>query len=184
MKTPSPSGVLVRAVLLSVGLAVGYAQAAEDQTKEVVAALRGYFKALGERDIAGLQAVTDTRLALITATDQNATVHILETNNEKAVFPPAGNKDWEQTSLESLRTEISATHPSIATISFTLSLPLDAKTVSAHRAILKKPPPDLTAEQKKRIEKRIADRAINNSMFAVLARREGKWRVITLSVPH
>lgn len=77
----------------------------------------------------------------------------------------------------------SATHASVAIASFTLSFPLDKRAITQYEALLKSKQPQLNEAQRKALTKSVEEGAIANSMFAMLAKQRGKWKIICMSLP-
>jgi hypothetical protein len=166
--------------------ALSIAQAARtDATQEIEKVIRDYLKAMSARNIKGLQEVLDKRFVAVEAAAMNARVHLMDTANGKALLPPEGNDDWDKDKLKlsSIKAEISASHPSVAVASFTLTFPLTNKRVTELEAALKQAPAEFDEAQKQAAAKIISDRAIHNSMFAMLARQDGKWKIVCMSFP-
>jgi hypothetical protein len=175
---------LITLVIVIAGLNVGRAQEA-DATKEIKKTIRDYFAAMSARDVQGLRAVLDKRFVAVEAADKNAEVHFVDTGNAKELLPPEGNDDWDKDKirLSSVKAEVSATHPSVAMASFTLTFPLDDQRVAGLEAALKQLPADFDESQRKAAARIIADRAVTNAMFAMLARQHGKWKIVCMSLP-
>jgi hypothetical protein len=174
----------VAAVIIIAALNVGRAQQA-DSTKEIEQAIRDYLTAMSARDVKGLQAVLDKRFVAIEAADKNAKVHLVDTASEKELLPPKGNNDWDKDNirLSAVEVKISETHPSVAMASFTLTVPMSAQKVANLEAALKDLPAEFNDAQRKAATKIIADRAVHNSMFAMLARQDGHWKIVSMSFP-
>lgn len=171
-------------VAIIAALNVGHAQES-DATGGVEQTIRDYLAAMSARDVEGLRAVLDKRFGMIEASDKNAKVHFVDTDNSKELLPPEGNDDWDKDKikLSSIKTEVSATHPSVAMASFTLTFPLSDKKIASLETVLKLAPAELDAVRKKALERMVADRAIHNSMFAMLARQSGRWKIVCMSFP-
>ena len=182
-----PRILLIACALLVVqchSTALNAARAQESAAaKDIESTIRQYFTSMSKRDVEGLRAVLDTRFVAIEAGNPNAKVHVSDTAKAKEMLPPQGNDDWDNVRLSDVKAKTSTTHPSVAIASFTLSFPLDAKTITQYEALLKSNQPKLDDAQRKILTQLIKDRAIDNSMFAMLAQQRGKWKIICMSFP-
>ena len=156
-----------------------------DTAREVEGTLRRYFEAMGTRDVPALRSVLDQRFVAIEADREKARTEVVDTSDPKALLPPEGNDDWDASTLRlsNFRVEVSATHPSVATASFTLSFLLDDERVAQLRKTLDEHAAGLGETEKAALTRMAADRAVANAMFALLAKRDGRWRIVCLSFP-
>jgi hypothetical protein len=171
--------------VLSAGLAAGRAQQA-DAAKEIEGTIRDYLAAMSARDADGLQAVLEKRFVAVEAGRQKAGSRVVNAANLREILPPEGNNDWhpDKMKLTSVKAEVSPTHPSVATASFVLTHPFTDMEVARFQEALKQPPDALDESQRKALAKVVADRAVHNSMFALLARQEGKWKIVCMTFPQ
>jgi hypothetical protein len=174
----------IAVLLIATTLGVGHAQETE-ATKEIGMAIRDYLMAMSTRDIQGVRAVLAAQFTAVEAADSTARIHLVDTASGKGLLPPEGNRDWDKDKikLSSVKAEVSATHPSVAIASFTLSALLSDKQVAALEAALKLPPEEFDESRRKTASKLIGDRAVHSAMFAMLAKAEGKWRIVCMSFP-
>jgi hypothetical protein len=172
-------------MIVLAGLTVGRAQEA-DAKNEIEKAIRDYLAAMSARDVDGLRTVLDKRFTIVEAAQNHAKVHLIDAGNSKALLPPEGNDDWDkdQVRLSAIKAEISASHPSVAMVSFTLTFPLSDERVAAFEGLLRQKPGEFDAARRKAVARIVADRAIHNSMFAMLARQDGIWKIVCLSLPR
>lgn len=175
-------GALLFILHCSPALGLGFAQE-NAATKKIESSVRQFFTSMSTRDFKSLQAVLDTQLVGIEATGQNAGIHWLDTTDDEEMFPPKGNDDWDDVGVADMKIELSTTHPSVAVASFTLTFPLDAGQAATLRDAVEKKTIELSDAQKKVFDKMIKDQVVRNSMFAMLARRNGKWKIICMSLP-
>ena len=161
-------------------------QTAEKQTaeKEIEAAIERFFSLMPERDVEGLQAVLYRPHFLgIEASGQQAQAHLIHTEEPDEILPPEGNDDWDNVRISDVKVRISPTHGSVAMASFTLEAPLDARTIAAYKEMLKSDAAQLTEAQKKALSKVVDDGAFKSSMFAMLGRQAGAWRIVCITLP-
>jgi hypothetical protein len=130
MKPRLKTSHLAAAIIMAV-LNFGRAQEA-DITKEIEKTIRDYLAAMSSRNVEDLRAVLDRQLAVIEADQTNAKTGFLDTSDGKELLPPDGNHDWDKDKirLSSVKAEVSATHPSVAMVSFTLTFPLTDQRVA------------------------------------------------------
>ena len=157
---------------------------ADGNAPAVERTIRQYYAAMANRDVQKLGAVLDKKFMIVEADRTDARVALLDSGKSSDLLPPQGNHDWDDLQVSSVKIEISSTHPSVAVASFTLIRPLSAKSVAGLQAALDAAPAEFDASQRKALAQRIADRAIHFSEFAMLARRDGRWKIVTLSVPR
>jgi len=183
MKTTVTTKWIAAAILMA-SLNIGDAQQA-DATKEIEKALGDFLAAMSVRDVKGLQEVLDKHFVGVEAGDKSAKVWVVDTANGNGLLPPKGNNDWDKDKikLSSVEAKISTTHPSVAMASFTLTFPLSDKELANLEAAWKDAPPEFDESRKKAAAKIISDRAIHNSMFAMLARQDGRWKIVCMSFP-
>ena len=155
-----------------------------DASKEVEATLHQYYASMKTRDIEGLRSALANRFIVIEAGRDKAKTQTVDVNNPKELLPPEGNKDWQGIELSSVATSVSSTHPTVATASFTLIMPLSEKRVAGMQSALKARPEGFNDVQRAALSRMIADRAIKSEMFAMLARQDGRWKIVCLSFPQ
>ncbi len=183
MKTKFITRTNICAAILLAGLSISEAQPAES-APAIEATIRQYYAAMAKRDMESLRGVLDKKFIVVEADRANAKVGVLDSGKSSELLPPEGNHDWDDIQISSVKIEISPTHPSVAVVSFTLTQPLDAKSVARLKEALDGAFGQFDESQRKAVAQRIADRAIHNSEFAMLARRDGKWKIVSLSVPR
>jgi hypothetical protein len=183
MKTLFKTMLALLATILLAGLHVSYARS-EDAAREVESVIRQYYKAMSARDLESLREVLDSRFIAVEAGSEDAKVHVVDTSKISDLLPPEGHPDWQNLQISQVKVEVSGTHPSVATASFIVTQPFDAKKIAALENALKSAPPEFDDLHRKAAAKLIADRAINNAELAMLARRDGKWKIVTISVPY
>jgi len=155
-----------------------------DASKEIEASLHQYYASMKTRDIEGLRSALASRFIVIEAGRDKAKTQTVDVNNPKELLPPEGNKDWQGIELSTVRASVSSTHPTVATASFTLIMPLDEKRVAGMQSALKARPEAFNDVRRAAISRMIADRAIKSEMFAMLARQDGGWKIVCLSFPQ
>lgn len=159
-----------------------------DQTdsmdEEVQEAIEQYFASTSKRDLGGVQAVLSERVMAIEAGKQYSKAQVLDASKPSEILPPEGNDDWDNISIKSLEVQRSATHPSVAMVSFTLSIPLSDESVAQRKTFLKESPVELDASQRAELREQVKNRAIHNAMFAMLTRQAGKWKIASITVPN
>jgi len=160
-------------------------QVLPEEVVKIQKAIGQFFAATSARDVEKVRAVVAKGFTAVEAAHESAQVYAVDTGDSKKLLPPEGNRDWEEgkIKLSSVKAEISSTHPSVAMASFTLTIPLEADRLADYQALLKRSPEGFGVEQRRIIEKIVADRAIHNTMFAMLARQGGQWKIVSMSFP-
>jgi hypothetical protein len=182
MKARLQNLITLSTTLLVSGLNFAYAQDQNSRT-EIEAVILQYFKGMANRDVESLRGVLDKKLMVVEAGHTSAKTGVVDTSKNSELLPPEGNDDWTTVKVSAIETRVSGTHRSVAVASFILTQPLDDKKIAALQAVLKDRPEALDEAQRKEVTKRIADRAIQHSELAMLARRDGKWKIVSISVP-
>jgi hypothetical protein len=159
-------------------------KAQDAAAKEIEGAIHQFYTSLSLRDVQGLRNSVDARFIIVAAGGANAKVGVLDASRPADLLPPEGNDDWKDVQVSSITVQVSATHPSVATASFTLNQPLPDSKITAMKAALKERPEAFTEAERAAAEKRIADRAIQNMEFAMLVLDERRWKIVSISVPH
>jgi len=175
---------LLAIAIITAGLNIAWPQELA-ATKEIERTLRDYLSSMSTRDVQGLRAVLDKRFVAVEAGREKAGTQVVDTGNPKEMLPPEGNDDWQpnRMKLSSVKAEISATHPSVAMASFILTQPLSEKRIADFQTALKDQPDRFDEVERKALAKLIADHAVKNAMFAMLARADGKWKIVAMSFP-
>jgi hypothetical protein len=173
---------LMFALLLAVPFAAGAEAVGSGAPDQIAKTIRQYFKGLAHRDLNTLREALNERFVIVAAARQNARVGILDTSKPVDILPR--NDDWDHVEVTSVHAQISSTHPTVAMAAFTLKLPFRPDQIAAMEDALNQRPDAFTDEEKKMVEKRIAERAVSSSLFAMLALTQGNWKIVSVSLPH
>ncbi len=160
----------------------GHAQEA-NATNAIAKALDQYYRAMAARDVKALQGVLDATFIVVEAASDRSKTHVINATNTTQLLPPEGNDDWQNLQLTDLRVNLSSTHPSVATVSYTVLHSLSPTQVKELGEVLKAPASPLDESQRREISKRLTDKGLRESERAMLALRDGKWRIVAFSVP-
>jgi len=154
--------------------------------QDVENTLRRFLAAMSSRDTAELRLVLHSQVSIIKAGRSDAKIGAVNVRNGAELLPPVGNRDWDtnKIKLSAVKVEISATHPSVAMVSFSLDFQLGDKEVDGLRTALKNSPAEFSEQQAKEIRKRIADRAVKNAAFAMFGKQAGEWKIVSISLPQ
>lgn len=152
-------------------------------TSTVVSAQQQFVASMSARDLEGLRAVLDQRLTVVKAARGKARSYIVSTDNPKELLPPEGNDDWQALKLSKVTAQVSAPHASVAMASFTLTHPLDAEAVATMKAALKENLAGWDQTERDAAVRMVADRAVTGLGFAMLARLDGRWKIVSMTVP-
>ena len=163
---------------------IGFAQEV-DSSRQIENTLREYLAGMAAEDVRRVQNVLGKQFSAIEASEKGARVHVVDTSQGKGLLPPKGNDDWkrENMKLSAVKVEVSPTHPSVAMASFTMVAPLSDKKVADLEKMLRSNPELFDDQRKKAAVKVIEQRAIHNSMFAMLGKIDGKWKIVSMSFP-
>jgi len=153
--------------------------------REIEKAIGDYLSAMSGRDAKGVQAVLAGTFVAVEAGDKEAKVHLVDPANTRELLPPEGNNDWakERIRLGSIKATVSETHPSVAMAAFTLTIPLSDPQVTQFESILKDAPAKLDERQKEAMARIVANRAMHHAMFAMLAREQDRWKILSMTFP-
>jgi len=182
MTTPLKITAALSACILLAGPISGYAQE-ETATKEVGKAIRQYYEAMSTRNVVALRGVLDATFIVVEAGRENAKVHVISSAETSKLLPPEGNDDWQNVQVTDLMVRLSSTHSSVATVSYRVFHPLAPDNIKALEDALKAPGSPLDDARRRDISKRVADKGHKESECAMLALRDGKWRIVSISVP-
>ena len=170
------------ACLMMPGSISGYAQDA-NATNAIATALHKYYKAMADRDVQALQGVLDSTFIVVEAGGEHSKTHVINASDTAQLLPPDGNDDWQNLQVTDVKVNVSSTHPSVATVSYTVFHPLGPRQVKALEGVVNAPAPALDNSQRGEISRRLSDKGSKESECAMLALRDGRWRIVTLSVP-
>lgn len=162
-------------------------------SKEIERTIRQFFTSMSKRDVEGLRAVLDTQLVVVeagsdpigtvNAGERSAKVHVIDAAKAKEMIPAQGDRDLDKLRISDVKAKTSITHPSLAIASFTMTFPLDAKQIAAMKQGTEGNP-EVTDALREAVAKAIKDRAVHKSMFAMLARQRGKWKIACVTLPN
>ena len=183
MKTLLKITTTISACLLMAGSISGYAQDA-NATNAITKALHQYYRAMAARDVQALQGVLDSTFIVVEAGGERSTTHVINATDTAKLLPPEGNDDWQNLQVTDVKVNVSSTHPSVATVSYTVFHPLSPSQVKALEEVLNAPASPLAESQRKEVSKRLTDKGSRESECAMLALRDSRWRIVTISVPR
>lgn len=173
--------LIVFAVVLLPGFCAAQTEDGNAQ-QQIGNSIRQYYSGLAKRDLAELRKALDDKFVIVAAARQSARTGVLDTSKPADILPK--NDDWDHAEVTSVQAEVSTTHPTVAMASFTLKLPLTPNQITAMQDALKQQPDAFSQEEKRVVEKRIEDRAVITSQFAMLAFKERSWKIVSISLPH
>jgi hypothetical protein len=182
MKTLLKITTAISGCLLMAGSISGYAQDA-NATNAIAKTLHQYYTAMAARDVQALQGVLDSTFIVVEAGGESSRTHVLNATDTAKLLPPEGNDDWQNLQVTDLKVNVSGTHPSVATVSYTVFHPLSPNQVNALEQVLKAPAAPLDESQRHEVSRRLTDKGSRESECAMLALRDGRWRIVTISVP-
>jgi hypothetical protein len=153
------------------------ADAKSPDAEQIAQAVEGFFAATGDRDVIRLRDVVDQSLLIVEA-GSKPDVHLFHSPNVTHLLPPHGNDDVKSLKIDRVAANVSATNPTVAMASFRVALPISESQQKELRAMLEAPN-QLTSEAKSQIQGALD----GMEMFAMLVRKDGKWKLVALTVP-
>lgn len=181
-KTRFTLTVAITAFLLLTGSISGYAEE-RSATREIAKALHQYYGAMASRDVEALRDVLESTFIVVEAAGDRAKTHVINAADTAKLLPPEGNDDWQNLQVTDLKVSVTSTHPSVATVSYSVFHPLSARHLEALEDVLKATPSPLEEAQRLEVSKRLEDKGSKESECAMLALRDGRWRIVSISVP-
>ncbi len=172
---------VLSACLLMAGSITSYAQD-KGVTEEVAKTIRQYYKAMATRDVQTLRSLLESTYILVEADRGNTKAHVLNTRETSNLLPPEGNDDWENLVVSDLKVSLSSSNSSVATVSYSLFHPIDPEIVKMLEDQLKAPASQLDKAQRQEISKQLEVKGCTESEHAMLALRDGRWRIVSISV--
>lgn len=144
-------------------------------------AIRQFVRCMSTRDVESLRSVVQPGFMGIEAGQTN--VHVLDTTNVKKLLDTQKEGCWENAIVSDVKSEISSTHPSIATASFILTVPLSETQLSQMQEMLISKVMPLDDYQRQSVKKAIKAKRISASMFAILGKSKGQWKIMSITLP-
>ncbi len=112
----------------------------------------------------------------------------------KSLFPPEKNDDWDRVSVSDITVQMPEDHPFVATLSFKLMMGMSDRDLEFRKNSLErlKTNPEMAAglsEEKQRmlvrtLEEMIEAGGYESTMFALMAKKGGEWKIVAITVPH
>ena len=183
MKTQLRITTVLGVCMLIAGSIAGYAQD-KNATKEIRNTIRQYYHAMAIRDVDALQDVLDKAFIVVEAGRENAKAHVVNSDAPSNLLPPEGNDDWHNLQVTDLKVSLSRTHPTVATVAYAVLHPLDADDTKALEDVLKSSSSPLDQARRQEIHKRLGEGGSKESECAMLVLRDGRWRIVSISVPE
>ncbi len=195
MKTTIISTLLIAAIF---SISSNHSWAQQTGTaKEIEKVIEDFFNAISARDVSGVRNVLGKRfVAMDVVTEsgkKNSRIEVLDTANSEKILPPEGNTDMANLRVSSLKAEFSDSNPTVAISSFVASRPLTETELEGLRSTLAIDPkklddlgvdPAFSTVRRARIKKWVSEKKFQVSMFAMLGRQDGKWKIVCMSFPE
>jgi hypothetical protein len=182
MKTSVKIAIAISALLLVTASTIGYTEDAS-ATNAITKALHQYYQSMADRDVEALRGVLASTFIVIEASRKAAKTHLLNADDTTKLLPPEGNDDWQNLRLIDVKVSVSSTHPSVATVSYSVFHPISPDQLKALEEVLKNPASPLDESQRNEVSRRVADRGSKESECAMLVLSDGRWRIVAFSVP-
>jgi hypothetical protein len=103
----------------------------------------------------------------------------LDPNKPERLVPPKGNEKWDRITFSEQRVEISPTHRSIAVVSFVFKMKMTKEQLKGMEDHL----PMLDEGQRNQAEKMFKGGDARFSMFALMAKKRGQWKIVSMTFP-
>lgn len=180
MKQTRQIRCIVAAIILVIACCAEAQEA--DAGKEIETSLGTYFASVSARDVGGVRAVLASTFSAVEARE-SAVIHAVNTANDEEIIPVEGN-GIAGLKFAFIKAEVSKTDPSVAVASFRLTLPQTEEQLASIKAALATTSASKWSEKVKlRLQQTLADKAMHFDMFAMLARQDGKWKILCMSFP-
>ena len=173
---------LLAMLLVSIGAAGEDTKKVNDEGR-ISEVVKGYFASVRDRDFDGIQAVLHESLTLVEASHTSSKIEVLRSDASKDLLPPPGNDDWEEVTISDISVRVSSTHPSVAAVSFVIDIPIDEEVLKSLREISSETMASFDDETKKRIDQSLREKSNRAAMFALLAKKRGEWKIVSLALP-
>ena len=152
----------------------------EGRISEVV---KQFFASIRDRDVHGIQDVLHESLTVVEVSHTSSSIEVLRSDACKALLPPPGNDDWEKATISDICVQISSTHQSAAAVSFVINFPVDEKELKMLQEMSSETMASLDDEHKKVLDQVLTEKSHKASMFALLAKRRGEWKIVSMTLP-
>ena len=116
--------ICVLAIGLACGTRVTVGADSKDSEQAIRKVLEQFVGSLEKRDAAGIKDILHTSVIFVEASGNNGHVELADQKNLESLLPPKGNDDWQGVAVSNLSITISATHPSVAVVSFLMKFKL------------------------------------------------------------
>jgi hypothetical protein len=97
--------------------------------------------------------------------------------------PSLSEGNWHNLQVTDLKVSMSRTHPTVAAVVYAGLHPLDPENTNAHEDVLRASPSPLDQAQRQAIHKRLGDGGGKEVECAMLVLHDGRWRIVSISVP-
>ena len=116
--------ICVLAIGLACGTRVTVGADSKDSEQAIRKVLEQFVGSLEKRDAAGIKDILHTSVIFVEASGNNGHVELADQKNLESLLPPKGNDYWQGVAVSNLSITISATHPSVAVVSFLMKFKL------------------------------------------------------------
>jgi len=168
-------------IVMSVAAVSAADRTADEQTVRTV--LEKYVESMRRRDIDGVKSCLHTSFTAVEVGNDGSAVEVVDPTKSEKLLPPEGNKDWEKITFTDIHVQVSPTTPSIAMVSYVAKMKMDErewKAVQENKSLLE----ERAKKDQVDIEQIFKDGCANVSMFALMAKKKGEWKIVCMTFPH
>ena len=143
--------------------------------------LQDFVESMKKHDVDGVRGLYHSLAIGVGASGagDNAWVQLVDPEKPERFVPPEGNEKWDRITFCEERVELSPTHPSIAVVSFVFQMKMakeDLKALQDHLS-------ELDEGERKLAEKMFTGGHARFSMFALMAKKRGQWKIVSMTFP-
>lgn len=174
--------VLGTALLLQAGVTPA-ATAADGDARAIRGALTRFFEAMGKGDAESMRDLSHTSLTCVEVSGESSAVEVLGPDKLDTLLPPQGIEDFKHVTVADVSVHLSPTHPAAAMASFVIQLPLRGETLKALRNMPADTMAQLDERRRRVLTRMLEDKSRTASMFALMAKRRGAWKIVSMTFP-
>lgn len=167
------------------GVASGRQGDEANDSGEIGGVIERFFQSTAKRDSKGVIETLHTAAIMVEAGGPSAEVTVVDPSQPEKLLSPEGNRDFEGVTITDVKAKTSPAAPSVAIASLTLKLPVFEQMIQRTRA--NPPSPEMLAqmspEQRKVFDRILQGDAPPLTMFALMAKRGGQWKIVAMTFP-
>lgn len=173
--------VLTLAVTLLLAFTLNGAAQPTDAVNAITQTVTTYYQTLGNRNASALTNLVEPTILVVESKRGQARTHVVDTSDPVKLLPPEGNRDWLNVRITAVNVSLSGDQPSSATATYSVFHPLKPELVEIWEAELKSSNSVWDQKQKDEIAKLLKAKGQATTERAMLAFREGQWRIVSIT---